>query len=171
MSTSWSTPPSPEQPQSTPWSTPISRAPLSALPRTLPFTCGLEVRHAMLARYHIKARKRRMPPLSNTLKAARLQSDFCTKSFFELRIFCEKCSGIFPEMFEPLFRGFSTKFPAKFPCENLMNRKELLQERREQILSHQGWRFYAPLLENIEWGVFGTGIFQITDLSSNPTSQ
>ena len=39
------------------------------------------------------------------------------KIFFELRISYEKCSEIFPEMFEPLFCGLEnpTKFPANFP--------------------------------------------------------
>ena len=29
----------------------------------------------------------------------------------------------------------------------------------------------GKLIGKIEWGVFGKGVFQITDLSSNPTSQ
>ena len=73
------------------------------------------------------------------LKVAQLQSEFCTKDVFELRISYEKCSDIFPEMFEPLFcvseksHKIPAKFPTKFPCK--IKKKitdELLQERREK---------------------------------------
>ena len=49
------------------------------------------------------------------VKVARLQREFCTKDFFSSHEFSyEKCSEIFPEMFEPLFCG-SEKIPGKFP--------------------------------------------------------
>ena len=47
-------------------------------------------------RYGLKAR---------ILKLARLQSEFCTKDFLELRIFLRRCSEVFPENFEPFFCG------------------------------------------------------------------
>ena len=41
---------------------------------------------------------------SYSVKVARLQSEFCTKDFFSSHEFSyEKCSEIFPEIFEPLF--------------------------------------------------------------------
>ena len=57
----------------------------------------------------------------------------------------EKCSEIFPEMFEPLFCGsekipgkFPPNFPLNFPNFPAKNKKkftdELLQERRERLV-------------------------------------
>ena len=71
--------------------------------------------------------------------------NFARKIVFELRISYEKCSEISPEIFEALFCGsekfrkspakFPTKFP-KFPCEKSKKiTDELLQERRENIVS------------------------------------
>ena len=74
---------------------------------------------------------------------ARLQREFCTKDFFSSHEFSyERCSEIFPEIFEPLFCGsekipgkFPPNFPLNFPNFPAKNQKkftdELLQERRE----------------------------------------
>ena len=83
-------------------------------------------------------------------KVARLQSEFCTKDLFSSHEFSyEKCSEIFPEIFEPLFCG-SEKIPGKFPPNLPLNfpnfpaknqkkfTDELLQERRENAFSDFG---------------------------------
>ena len=81
------------------------------------------------------------------VKVARLQSEFCTKDFFSSHEFSyEKCSEIFPEIFEPLFCGsekipgkFPPNFPLNFPNFPAKNQKkftdELLQECREKSLA------------------------------------
>ena len=69
--------------------------------------------------------------------------NFARKIFFSSHEFSyEKCSEIFPEIFEPLFCGsekipgkFPPNFPQNFPNFPAKNQKkftdELLQERRE----------------------------------------
>ena len=85
--------------------------------------------------------------VQKSVKAVRLQSEFCTKDLCSSYEFSyEKCSEIFPEIFEPLFCGsekshkIPAKFPTKFPkfrCEKSQKiTDELLQERREKKMSN-----------------------------------
>ena len=76
------------------------------------------------------------------VRVAHLQSEVCTKYFFQARIFSREMLRNFPENFEPLFCGSekipqnSRQVPAKkFPPENQKRiANELLQERREKKL-------------------------------------
>ena len=67
------------------------------------------------------------------VKVARLQSEFCTKDFFSSHEFSyEKCSEIFPEIFEPLFCG-SEKIPGKFPPNVPLNFPNFPAKNQKQI--------------------------------------
>ena len=70
--------------------------------------------------------------------------NFVTKDFLSYEFSYEKCSEIFPGIFEPLFCGseknpgkFPPNFPLNFPNFPAKNQKkftdELLQERREKV--------------------------------------
>ena len=89
--------------------------------------CDTPPHKAILARYHMRSKKGAIPPLrfhlkkvsrnmggGVSLKAARLQSEFCTRFFSSHEFSYEKCSEILSEIFEPLFCG-SGNIPGKFP--------------------------------------------------------
>ena len=89
------------------------------------------------------------------VKVARVQSELCTKDFFlNYEFSYEKCSEIFPEVFEPLYFGseriFPPNFPPNFPAKNQKkNTDELLPERRENLLRKEGCGNSAESLRKI----------------------
>ena len=84
---------------------------------------------------------------AQSVKAARLQREFCTKIFLSYEFSYEKCSEISPEFFEPLFcvseknpaksRKFPPNFPPNFPnfpAKNKKNHRRASAAQGEQFV-------------------------------------